>query len=101
MFCSGCGTELISSAKFCANCGAKTAINKKNESTKVNDRKTAWGKWLTLFIPFFFASMFAANYFGFIVIFPILIIILITTILYQRFYNGRSWHSILWGKEKE
>lgn len=101
MFCSHCGTAIIKNAKFCANCGAETIKIEKKKSTEVADRKTAWGKWLTLFIPLFAAIIFAKHYFGFIVVFPILIIVVITTVLYQRYFNGRSWHSILWGKEKE
>lgn len=99
MFCTDCGTKVDKNAKFCSNCGSKKLNEKK--LSKVSDKEAAWGKWLMLFLPTFLAIKLANNYFGFAIVFPLLIALLVTIVLHQHFFKGKSWYSILWGKEKE
>jgi predicted membrane metal-binding protein len=57
----------------------------------------AWRNWLLMFVPLFAVICLASAKFGFGLIFPILIGLLVAGLLYQRFVNRRSWRSIMWG----
>jgi uncharacterized membrane protein YvbJ len=102
-FCDKCGNGLTADAKFCASCGKPVvpATQIQLEVDEKADKKKAWGKWLVIFIPAFIVAKLAIAEYGFDAVFPILIAILIAILLYQRYYKQRSWHSILWGKEKK
>ena len=102
-FCAKCGTGLTEDAKFCTNCGnAITQIKPLAVPiTETIDKKKAWGKWFLIFVPAFIVAKLAMAEYGFDAVFPVILIILITILLYQRYYNKRSWHSILWGREKK
>lgn len=65
------------------------------------DRKAAihraWRNWLLMFVPFFVVICAASLWFGFNLIMPVLVVMLVATLLYQRLVNQRSWRSIMWG----
>jgi len=57
----------------------------------------AWLRWLSLFVPFMAVILLAMSWLDFPIIVAALIILLGATLLYQRYINGRSWQSIMWG----
>ena len=59
--------------------------------------KKAWRNWLLIFVPLFAVGMAANYWFGFYAILPLLIVMLVVTLLYQRVVKKRTWRSIMWG----
>lgn len=113
-FCNQCGNKLFSNAKFCSDCGKQISSNVANTSdakslTSKNSKKSLkLGKFFVFFIPGFFIMIIFADIFeifrieliGLNPMIVLGIIGLITALLYQRYFNERSWYSIFWGKDK-
>lgn len=59
--------------------------------------RNAWLRWLALWIPLMMLVEIAKIWIDFNVIIGIMLAALVGVLLYQRYANGRSWHSILWG----
>ncbi len=57
----------------------------------------AWIRWFILFVPSMMLVALASMWLDFNLIIAALIIVLVGTLLYQRYVNRRSWNSILWG----
>jgi hypothetical protein len=67
----------------------------------VKDKKSAWIKWLVLWSLWMLLFGLAEKEFGFSATLPFMVGFFIATILYQRYFKKRSWHSIMWGKDKK
>ena len=59
--------------------------------------RIAWSRWLLAFFPLATAAAAATYFLGFNVVLAALIVLLGAQLLRQRYVNGRSWNSILWG----
>lgn len=59
--------------------------------------KSAWLRWLALWVPFMAIIMVASLWINFNIIMVVLLAILAGVLLYQRHVNKRSWRSIMWG----
>ena len=57
----------------------------------------AWRNWFLIFVPLSAVSLVGSSWFGFAMILPVLLALLVAVLLYQRFINRRSWRSIMWG----
>jgi hypothetical protein len=53
--------------------------------------------WLLVFVPIFAAFMFLENWLGFNFSMLLVISLLCSVLLFQRFVNRRTWRSIMWG----
>jgi hypothetical protein len=58
---------------------------------------SAWQRWLSLWVPFMALILIAMHWIQFSTAMVCLILLLMATLLYQRFAKRRSWRSILWG----
>lgn len=67
----------------------------------VKDKKSAWIKWLVLWSLWMLLFGLAEKEFGFSATVPFMLVFVIVGLLYQRYFKKRSWHSIMWGKDKE
>ena len=68
-----------------------------NEGQRRAMIKSAWIRWLVLWVPLMAIITVASVWFEFNVIMAVLIGILAAVLLYQRHVNKRSWRSIMWG----
>ncbi len=59
--------------------------------------KRAWLRWVALWVPFMAIIMVATVWIDFTIIMGVLIAILASVLLYQRYANKRTWRSIMWG----
>lgn len=59
--------------------------------------RKAWLRWTWIFVPLFAVLMIAVTYLGMGVMLPVLLLILGAVLLYQRYLNKCTWHSIIWG----
>ncbi|QTN19106.1 hypothetical protein HZ989_12875 [Brevundimonas sp. AJA228-03] len=59
---------------------------------------TVWRNWFLIFLPLFVVSMFGMKWLGFAVMIPLLTVLLICTLLYQRYVKKREWGAIMWGR---
>jgi len=73
------------------------ALNDQERAERRRAVASAWQKWLLLFIPLFAIEMAGMYWFGFGLVMPVMLALLIAVLLYQRIINRRSWRSILWG----
>ena len=59
--------------------------------------KSAWLRWLALWVPFMALILVSSVWFDLNAIIAVLLVILAGVLLYQRHVRKRSWRSIMWG----
>lgn len=59
--------------------------------------RTAWLRWLALWVPLMATITVASRWLDFKAIIAVLLAILALGILHQRHVRKRSWRSIMWG----
>jgi hypothetical protein len=57
----------------------------------------SWISFSAFLIPFMIIVNIAIEAKGFMVVFPLLLLLLAVGLLTQRYVVGRIWHSIMWG----
>lgn len=63
----------------------------------MSKRTKSWILWIALLVPSMAIINIAIATKGFMVVFPLLVIVLAASLLGARYVGGRSWHSIMWG----
>ena len=71
--------------------------NRQNTTSRKAMISKAWWTWFLMFVPLFGTTLIAARWYGFFAVFPLLLVVLAITLIYQRRVNKRTWHSIMWG----
>lgn len=63
-------------------------------------RQKGWIKFWAIWAPLFAIFFFTQKTYGLLRTLPVMFVLLLVTLLYQRFVNKRSWNAIMWGNKE-